>query len=485
MTQEFWRAPLAAGPVDADVAVPGSKSLTARELLLSALAAEPSELRGALLARDTRLMVAALEALGARIEVVEGEFPLIRVEPGPLRGGATIDCGLAGTVMRFVPALAALAEGTTRFDGDAHARQRPLKPLLTALGALGARVESSSGYLPISVTGTGALTGGVVEVDASASSQFLSALLLIGARCERGLLVVPRGQITSRPHIDMTVLTLQERAVRIDVLTGQQAQEAIEEAAGIAASPTEATPPGAQASQAGAHDGSSGAKAGAAASATPEVVWRVHPGEIEGRQVEIEPDLSNAGVFLAPALTVGGEVRMRNWPLKTTQAGDAWRDLLPRLGAQVELRPDTPGTGTLTVRGTGQIRGITADLGAVGELAPTLAALLTLADSPSRLTGIAHLRGHETDRLAALVAEIRRLGGGATELADGLEITPPPPGQKLTGAVLHSYADHRMATFAAIVGTRVAGVELDDVATTSKTLPDFARRWAALLETSA
>lgn len=454
MTQEFWRAPLAVGPVDADVAVPGSKSLTARELLLSALADGPSELRGALLARDTRLMTAALEALGARIEVQEGDFPVIRVEPEPLRGGAVIDCGLAGTVMRFVPALAALARGTTRFDGDAHARQRPLAPLLDALAGLGAGVESAAGYLPIAVTGTGGLTGGVVEVEASASSQFLSALLLIGACCEDGLTVVPRGRLTSRPHIDMTVQTLRERGVRVDVLTGPEA---------------------------GVPGGGGSAGVGAAASAIPEVAWRVHAGPIAGRVVEIEPDLSNAGVFLAPALTVGGQVRMRNWPLATTQAGDAWRELLPRLGAQVELRPDTPATGTLVVRGTGRIAGLEADLGAVGELAPTLAALLTLASSPSRLTGIAHLRGHETDRLAALVAEIRRLGGQATELADGLEIAPPPAGRRLAGAVLHSYADHRMATFAAIVGTRVAGVELDDVATTSKTLPDFARRWGALL----
>ncbi|MDO4792171.1 MAG: 3-phosphoshikimate 1-carboxyvinyltransferase [Buchananella hordeovulneris] len=465
MTHEFWRAPLATAPVDAEVAVPGSKSLTARELLLSALASGPSELAGALLARDTRLMVAALEALGARIEVTEGDYPTIAVTPGPLRAGGEIDCGLAGTVMRFVPALAALADGVTSFDGDPHARKRPLSALLDSLSSLGVELENAAGCLPVTVRGDGTLRGGVVEVDASASSQFVSALLLIGARCTQGLIVVPRGKLTSRPHIDMTVQTLRERGVHIDVLSGPELADV------LAASPHHA---------AGASPAWS-APGGRAATSSTQVAWRVHAGQIAGRRVEIEPDLSNAGVFLAPALTAGGVVRMRNWPLATTQAGDAWRHLLPQLGASVELVADTTSTGTLVVRGSGRIRGIEADLGTVGELAPTLAALLTLADSPSRLRGIAHLRGHETDRLAALVAEIRAVGGQARELPDGIEIAPPPPGQQLHGARLRAYADHRMATFAAIVGSRVEGVELDDVACTSKTLPGFAERWAALI----
>ncbi|MDO5081193.1 MAG: 3-phosphoshikimate 1-carboxyvinyltransferase [Buchananella hordeovulneris] len=426
-----WSAPLATAALAAEVAVPGSKSLTARELVLSALATGPSRLHGALLARDTRLMLAALTQLGAHCAVSDGPVPTIDITPGPLRAGGHIDCGLAGTVMRFVPALAALAAGTTHFDGDPAARQRPLAPLLAALRQLGATVEAAAGdCLPVRVTSPGNLPGGPVEVEASASSQFLSALLLIGARLPAGLTIIAAGAITSRPHIDMTVQTLRQRGVQVR---------------------------------------------------ETDNTWQVAPGPLTGRAVQIEPDLSNAGVFLAPALSVGGQVRMANWPLVTTQAGDAWRELLPRLGASVELVPTSPTTGTLTVRGTGRITGIDVDLSAVGELAPTVAALATLATGPSRLRGIAHLRGHETDRLAALEAEITRLGATVRQLPDGLEITPGP----LTGALLRAYDDHRMATFAAIVGTRVPGVRVDNIATTDKTLPDFVARWQRLLQGAA
>uniref|UniRef100_UPI0025EC7260 3-phosphoshikimate 1-carboxyvinyltransferase n=1 Tax=uncultured Actinomyces sp. TaxID=249061 RepID=UPI0025EC7260 len=352
-----------------------------------------------------------------------------------------IDVGLAGTVMRFVPALAALADAPVVFDGDEAARRRPMAPLLDALAALGAEVAhlGEPGFLPVRIgPGDGALLraqGARVTVDGSASSQFVSALLLLGALLPGGLELTPTGPVPSLTHVAMTVATLRERGIAVD----------------------EPAP--------GAGDG--------------ERTWRVHPGRPRGGQVAIEPDLSNAGPFLAAALVVGGRVSVPHWPATTTQAGDSWRELLPRLSGEVTLS-----NGALTARGTGRLSGIEADLSDVGELVPTVAALATLAGAQghsSTLTGIAHLRGHETDRLAALATEIRLLGGDAEETADGLLIRPAP----LHGAALHSYADHRMATFAAIIGLGVDGVSLDDVECTSKTLPGFAGLWAAMLATAA
>ncbi|MBK5249173.1 MAG: 3-phosphoshikimate 1-carboxyvinyltransferase [Actinomycetales bacterium] len=423
---EPWPAPCASAPLGAVVEVPGSKSLTNRALPLAALADAPTTIRGALRSRDTDLMIAALRALGTHIEEDDGGTTL-RVRPAPLRGPAQIDCGLAGTVMRFVPPLAALADGPVRLDGDAGARVRPMAPMIRALEDLGVRVTTDGGAtptsLPFTVHGTGAISGSEVSVDASGSSQFVSALLLAAPRFADGLtLRHVGGALPSQPHIDMTVATLRERGVRVEDHT-----------------------PGR---------------------------WRVEPGPIAGGDVVVEPDLSNAGPFLAAAVAAGGTVRVPNWPSRTTQPGDLLRDLLTRMGAAVELRD-----GVLSVTGTGTVSAIDADLHAGGELAPTIAALATLADGESRLSGIAHLRGHETDRLAALVTEIRRLGGEAQETEDGLVIRPGT----LHGAVVETYHDHRMATFAAIVGLRVPDVRIVDVATTAKTLPAFTAMWTALL----
>ena len=447
-SSEPWRAPVAAGALDAVVELPGSKSLSARALLLAAVADAPTTLSGLLRSRDTELMLAALTALGARFEDLNPSGTQLRVTPAPLPlrvqagpdGVGRIDVGLAGTVMRFVPALAALADAPVVFDGDEAARHRPMAPLLDALAALGAEVThlGEPGFLPVRIgPGDGALLrarNARVAVDGSASSQFVSALLLLGALLPGGLELTPTGPVPSLTHVAMTVATLRERGIAVD----------------------EPAP--------GAGDG--------------ERTWRVHPGRPRGGQVAIEPDLSNAGPFLAAALVAGGRVSVPHWPAATTQAGDAWRELLPRLGGEVTLSGDL-----LTARGTRRLTGIEADLSDVGELVPTVAALATLAGAQghaSTLTGIAHLRGHETDRLAALATEIRLLGGDAEETTDGLIIRPAP----LHGAALHSYADHRMATFAAIIGLGVDGVRLDDVECTSKTLPDFVGLWAAMLATA-
>ena len=444
-----WRAPVASGALDAVVELPGSKSLSARALLLAAVADAPTTLTGLLRSRDTELMLAALTVLGARFEDLNDAGTRLRVTPAPLplrvRAGTDglgrIDVGLAGTVMRFVPALAALADAPVVFDGDEAARRRPMAPLLDALAALGAEVThlGEPGFLPVRIgPGDGALLRARntrVTVDGSASSQFVSALLLLGALLPGGLELTPTGPVPSLTHVAMTVATLRERGIAVD----------------------EPAP--------GAGDG--------------ERTWRVHPGRPRGGQVAIEPDLSNAGPFLAAALVAGGRVSVPHWPAATTQAGDAWRELLPRLGGEARLTD-----GLLTAHGSGRLTGIHADLSDVGELAPTVAALATLAGAQghtSTLTGIAHLRGHETDRLAALATQIRLLGGNAEESDDGLIIRPAP----LHGAALRSYADHRMATFAAIIGLGVDGVSLDDVECTSKTLPGFESLWTAMLATAA
>ncbi|KAE8762611.1 3-phosphoshikimate 1-carboxyvinyltransferase [Georgenia thermotolerans] len=440
LPEDPWPASTATGPLDATVDVPGSKSLTNRYLLLAALADGPTELVRPLHSRDSELMVGALRALGTTVEAA-GEDLL--VTPGPLRGPAQVDCGLAGTVMRFVPALAVLADGEVHLDGDLRARERPMGPVVRGLRDLGAAVDAATNAdgeptLPLTVHGTGALTGGSVYVDASASSQFVSALLLAAPAYAQGVDLRHTGAtLPSLPHIDMTVAVLRERGVTVEELTED------------------------------------GAPAGATTEWAP-TRWRVHPGPVAGGRVVVEPDLSNAGPFLAAALAAGGTVRVPRWPATTTQAGDGLRELLAAMGAEVVLED-----GTLRVTGPadGRIQGLDADLHDVGELTPTIAALCALAESPSRLRGVAHLRGHETDRLAAIVTEITRLGGRARETADGVEIDPAP----LHGGVVESYHDHRMATFGAILGLRVPGVRVVDVATTAKTLPDFPGMWRAML----
>jgi 3-phosphoshikimate 1-carboxyvinyltransferase len=404
--------------VHAEVSLPGSKSLTNRALVLAALADRPSVVRRALRSRDSLLMAGALTAMGIHVDTSEEDWP---VTPAALVGGGSVDCGLAGTVTRFVPPVAALADGPVAFDGDAHMRTRPVGEVLHALRALGVQIDGDR--LPFTVHGVGAVRGGTVVLDASGSSQFVSALLLVGARFDEGLDLVHDGKpVPSQPHIDMTVAMLRQHGVDVD--DSEPAR------------------------------------------------WRVAPGTIRAVDHTIEPDLSNAAPFLALAATSGGSVTVRDWPARTTQAGDAMRELLSLMGCTV-TRDDRG----LTVTGSGRIKGLDVELHDVGELTPVIAALAALAESPSYLRGIAHVRGHETDRIAALTTELRNLGADVTELPDGLELRP----RTLHGGMFHTYADHRMAHAAAVLGSAVTGVLVDDVAATSKTFPDFPRVWAALL----
>lgn len=430
---DLWPAPAAAGQgfLDATVAVPGSKSLTNRYLVLAALADAPSVVRGTLKSRDSDLMIAALRQLGAIIEPGSqaGEFHITPITPGTEVGEVSLDCGLAGTVMRFIPAVAALVRGRITIDGDEGARVRPMKPILDGLRALGVDLEdTSNGFLPFTINATGAVPGGTIEVDASGSSQFVSGLLLAASLFDNGLTLRHVGEtLPSLPHIDMTVEVLGD--------------------------------------------------AGVAVSQPSNVEWIVAPAPIRAKDVQVEPDLSNATPFMAAALVCGGTVRTPAWPAQTTQPGGLAPEIFERLGATVTLDD-----GVLSVTGDGTVKGLgTLDLSPAGELAPTFAALAALADGPTEISGIAHLRGHETDRLAALSAEINGLGGRVNETADGLIIEPAP----LQGGTFHTYHDHRMATAGAIIGLAVEGVLVENVATTAKTLPGFDEMWADMLSQRA
>lgn len=434
-TDDGWRAPVAVRPVSAVLDLPGSKSLTNRELVLAALADGPSVLRAPLWSRDSELMIEALRSLGTGFErqPASGGFgDDLRVIPADeLLGSTTIDCGLAGTVMRFMPPVAALALGPTTFDGDEGARRRPMAASIQALRALGVDLDDDRrGTLPFTVHGTGRVEGGALEIDASASSQFVSGLLLSAARFEQGLDLRHTGErLPSLPHIEMTIETLRVRGVDVS---------------------------------------------------SPETGrWLVSPGPIAAVDVDIEPDLSNAAPFLVAALVAGGSVTITGWPSETTQVGAQLVDLLPRFGARVEREPGrvTVYAPERTADGGRGIRGVELDLSEAGELAPNLVALAALADGPSTITGIGHIRHHETDRLAALAAELNGLGGQVTELDDGLRVEPAA----LHAGPWRAYADHRMATSGAIIGLAVPGVVVDDIASTGKTLPQFTELWERML----
>jgi 3-phosphoshikimate 1-carboxyvinyltransferase len=429
-TRDWWPAPLAHGPVQARVRLPGSKSITNRALVLSALARTPSIIRRPLLARDTTLMMDALRALGV---VVREHDESVEVAPAPLRGPASIDVGNAGTVMRFLLPVAALADGDVEFDGDARARERPLGPVIDALRDLGVTVDHDGRRaLPLVVHGRGAVPASLddgtaactVEIDASASSQFVSALLLAAPRFRCPLVVRHVGApVPSQPHIDMTVEMLRERGVAVDTTRPDE--------------------------------------------------WQIVPSPFDGFDVTVEPDLSNAAPFLAAAMVTAGSVNIEGWPVRTTQAGDRLRSLFMAMGARCEWSDDG-----LTVHGPRSIAPIDVDLHDVGELTPVLAAVCARATGPSTLRGIAHLRVHETDRLAALARELGALGAHVTERPDGLHIEPAP----LHGGRFATYEDHRLATTAAVLGLVVPGVLVENVATTEKTLPDFVTRWRTMLD---
>ena len=426
-TPDLWRAPFRGNaPVSAILTIPGSKSVTNRALILSALAKTPSRLHKPLRSRDTELMAQGLRALGVRIEERRDSNgdEIWTVIPAQLFGPASIDVGNAGTVMRFLPPLAALARGLINFDGDPRSHERPLGPVISALEELGVTIDHKNRFtLPLTINGSGSIKGGVIEIDASSSSQFISALLLVGPAMKDGITVKHvGGSLPSQPHIDMTIAMLRQFGAIVDDSSPSQ--------------------------------------------------WKVLPGELEGQDFVIEPDLSNAAPFMSVALVCGGTVTIRDWPRKTTQPGDQLREIFTQMGATISL--DDSG---LTISGGKTIRGIDIDLHDVGELTPSIAAVAALASSPSSLRGIGHLRLHETDRLSALRTELNALGCDVSEEESALHINPQP----LHAGTFHTYEDHRLATAGAVIGLVVDGIHVENIATTRKTLPDFPGLWSALL----
>jgi len=423
--QELWPAPFRGRkPISSKVSIPGSKSVTNRALILAAQANSPSIIRKPLISRDSELMSAGLVALGVGIHD-EGDNQSWKITPAPLKGPAHIDVGNAGTVMRFLPPLAALAQGEIAFDGDPRSYERPIGPVIKALEELGIEIDHQGHYsLPMVIRGTGVIPGGKLTIDASKSSQFLSALLLVGPSMANGITVTHTGSsLPSMPHIDMTVQMLRDFGAEVDVDKAGQS-------------------------------------------------WSVKAGTLRGQDLVIEPDLSNAAPFLSIAMVCGGSITIADWPQKTTQPGDYLREIFTKMGARVALN-----AGGLTLTGSGSIHGIDIDLHDVGELTPSIAALAALADSPSHLRGIGHLRMHETDRLAALTREINALGGNVVEEETALHITPAP----LHGGTFHTYEDHRLATAGAVIGLVTPDVLIENVATTRKTLPDFPGLWKSLV----
>jgi 3-phosphoshikimate 1-carboxyvinyltransferase len=426
-----WSAPFRGGltsfgePINAKITIPGSKSATNRALILAAIAKTPSRLRKPLSSRDADLMVKGLQSLGCKIDEIKTEQGFdYQITPHKLSGPTQIDVGNAGTVMRFLPPIASLATGLVHFDGDARSHERPLEPVIKALEQLGASIEHGNKYrLPLTINGSGEIKGGEVEVDASASSQFISALMLLGPATKNGLTIKNIGKtLPSMPHIEMTIQMLRQFGATVEV-----------------------------------NDNS----------------WKVVSGDLSGQDLTIEPDLSNAAPFMAAAMICGGSVEILDWPKSTSQPGDQLRDIFAKMGAKIERNNEG-----FKISGSGTISGIDIDLHDVGELTPSIAAVAALASSPSTLRGIAHLRLHETDRLAALASEINNLGGDVTEGPGELLIKPS---KLVASQIFKSYEDHRMATAGAIMGLAVKDLIVENIETTKKTLPDFPGMWQEML----
>lgn len=415
--------PHAASAIHSTVEVPGSKSETNRALVLAALADGTSRVRGALTSRDSTLMIDALRGLGVRIETGgTGELALTppRRFTAPADG---IDCGLAGTVMRFVPPLAYLADGPTHFYGDPHASQRPMTGIIEGLRQLGAQIDADQ--LPFTLV-PGTTGTATVVIDASASSQFISGLLLVGARLPHGLHLAHEGpSVPSLPHIDMTVAMLRARGIEVERGAGTS--------------------------------------------------WRVEPGRVAALDSRIEPDLTNAAVFLAAAMVAGGAVTVPGWPESSLQPGGVFLDVAGEMGAEIQRDE-----AAVTLSSSGTLRPLDVDLHAASELTPVVAALAALAEGTSVIRGVGHIRGHETDRLHALATELVKLGIPVQETSDGLRISGRPE-LRPASEPFETYADHRMVHAAALLALRCPGLRVTDLECVSKTMPDFPSRWNSVV----
>ena len=419
---DIWFAPVASVPIEAACAIPGSKSESNRALVLAALGNGPSKLTGVLKARDTELMISGLRKLGVEI-TLEGDSAL--VDPPREFEAADIDCGLAGTVARFLPPLAALAAGESSFYGDPKMSERPISPLLDGLKQLGAVCSADS--VPFSISSPTGLSGREVTIDSSGSSQFVSGLLLSAARFPNGIVLRHEGNsVPSLPHIEMTMSMLRQRGIGVSYA---------------------------------------------------DLTWTVEPGEISALDQRIEPDLSNAAAFLIAGVITGGKVTVPGWPAETTQPGDLIRNVFEKLGATSELGPDGLSAWT-----EGGLVGCDLDMHAASELTPAVAALAVFANGVTRITGVGHIRGHETNRIEAIVKELRALGVTAEELADGLAIEGISASGKLSPTrPFDTYADHRMVHLGALLALKCEELKVSDPQAAAKTMPDFVQRWEAMV----
>jgi 3-phosphoshikimate 1-carboxyvinyltransferase len=482
-----WSAPAATTAVRASIRLPGSKSITNRALILAALADGPTTITGPLRARDTELMAGAVTALGASIDdpgnihAGNGQVPVSgsgtarlprpsqpagpvdadtvhagsgqptwTVTPGWASGAIAVKVGNAGTVLRFVPPVAALVTGDVQFSGDPRAASRPVGELLAGLRQAGVEVDDGGrGAVPFVVRGRGRVRGGDVTLDASSSSQLVSGLMLAAPRFDQGIQITHGGpRIPSAPHIAMTAAMLSAAGADVESWSSGSTSTG-----GASTNRGSATGEGQPAPDS----------------------WRVRPGRLAPGTIAVEPDLSNAAPFLASALVTGGTITIPGWPAVSLQAASQILGVLQQMGATCQAT-----TEGMRVTGTGQIRGISADLRDVSELAPVLTALAALADGPSEFTGIGHMRLHESDRLAVLAAEIGALGGQVAELPDGLRVVPRP--LRAGPDPFDSHDDHRMVMAAAVLGLAVPGLRVRNASTVAKTFPGFLTLWQQMLE---
>ncbi len=414
-------------PLHATITPPGSKSITNRALLLAAMAQGRSRISGALLSDDTRRMAAALTALGFELAIDEPRRQItVAGQGGTIRAaGASLDAGNAGTAMRFLAGFVTLGRGRFRIDGSARMRERPIAALLDALRALGVAASSELGNdcPPIMIdTSSAPFAGGAATLDATLSSQFVSALLMPAPLWRDGLRLTVVGE-TARPFIEMTLCLM--------------------------------------------------ADWGASSSFTGDVIvvpggQRYHPMDFA-----VESDVSGASYFAAAATTVGGTLTLRGLRRESVQGDTEFFAILEKMGARVTWHPDR-----VEVTGTGALRGVDVAMNAMPDMVPTLAAIAPFASTPTRIRGVGFIRHHESDRIAAIATELRRLGAAVEEYEDGLGIAP----SRLHAATVATYDDHRIAMAFAVIGLKVAGVRISNPGCVAKTYPDFFRDLATLSE---
>ncbi len=412
-------------PIDAVISVPGSKSITNRALVLAALAEGESVLENALFSEDSHWCSQALQRLGVSVEA-DREAARFTVQGRGARfpnARADLFVGNSGTTARFLVAAAALGSGNYRFDGVPRMRQRPIGPLLAALRGLGARFsfEITPDAFPLTVHADG-LDGGTVRLDAASSSQYVSALLQAAPYARSDVTISLIGEVVSEPYIEMTLRMMAQFGVQVEQHSAR--------------------------------------------------TYHIRAGQrYQAQRYTIEPDASNATYFFAAAALIGGRVRVPHLSESSLQGDARFVDVLEQMGCHVERAPNY-----LEVRGTGQLRGVEVDLNAMSDTAQTLAAIAPFASSPTYIRNIGHIRHKETDRIAALAAELRKLGAHVEESPDSLTIYP----SILQPAEIETYEDHRMAMAFAVTGLALPGLRIKNPACTAKTFPDYFMRFEAL-----